>query len=168
MQRAIIRYYRYDCPPAIYDEGFIEDDGQRLRTLTILPTEIAARLAVSWINDGLLPSGTVLYSLGKYHFYGEYFSILELYDPEGEVLGYYSDIATPLEKKEDSEYELHDLILDLWIFPNGRVKELDWDQFKQAERRGVIPHHLAVIARRTLSRLVREAQAGIFPKAYIR
>ena len=168
MQPAIIHYYRYNRPPALYKEGLVEDDGKRLRTYTIVPPEFASRLAASWITDGLLPSGTIVYSLKKHHFYGEYFTILELFDPDGNVLGYYSDIATPLEKTEDGEYELHDLILDLWVFPDGSVRELDWDQFIVAERRQVIPGKLAGIARRTLRRLVQEAHAGRFPVEYIK
>lgn len=168
MQPAIIHYYRYDRPPAVYKEGFVEDDGKCLRTFTLIPPEIAARLAASWIADGLLPSGATLHSLKKYHFYGEYFTILELLDLDGNPLGYYSDIATPLEKNQDGEYELHDLILDLWVFPDGSVRELDWDQFIVAERRRVIPGNLAAIARRTLQRLVRETHAGRFPVEYIK
>lgn len=167
MQRAIIHYYRYNRPPATYIEGFIEDDGQCLRTCTVIPAEFAARLAEAWISDGLLPAGTVIHSLRKYLFYGEYFNILELLGPGGEVLGYYSDIVTPLEKNQEGEYVLHDLILDLWIFPDGQIRELDWDEFADAERRSVISQKLAAIARRTLARLAREARAGIFPGAYV-
>lgn len=168
MQRAVIHYYRYNRPPAIYQEGFLEDDGRRLRTYTVIPPEFSSRLAASWVADGLLPAGTALHSLKKYMFYGEYFTILELFDSGGNVLGYYSDISTPLEKNHDDEYELRDLILDLWVFPDGRVKELDWDEFVLAERRQVISTRLAGIARRTLKRIVAETQAGKFPYAYIK
>lgn len=168
MQRAIIRYYRYNRPPAVYKEGFVQDDGRCLRTLTIIPPGIAARLAASWVADGLLPSGATIHSIKKHHFYSEYFTILELLDVNDKTLGYYSDIATPLEVNKDGEYELHDLMLDLWVFPDGSIRELDWDQFLVAERRRLIPGHLAAIARRTLRRLVQEVQSGRFPQEYIK
>ncbi|MEK7783797.1 MAG: DUF402 domain-containing protein [Chloroflexota bacterium] len=163
-----INYARIGKASTVYTEGFIEDDGMRLRTFNIVPVEYRTAMSEGWWRDGLIPPGQLIYSVAKYHFYNEHFDILELRDEAGALLGYYSDIVTPLQKI-DGEYFLTDLMLDLWVFPDSTAfKELDWDEFEAAVQNGLLSADLQEKALSTMNRLRAEIGQGIFPAAYIR
>jgi predicted RNA-binding protein associated with RNAse of E/G family len=82
------------------------------------------------------------------------------------LLGYYSDIATPL-RKVDGEYFLTDLMLDLWVFPDKTFREVDWDEFEDAVQNGLIAADLQEKALSTMNRLRAETGRGVFPLASI-
>jgi predicted RNA-binding protein associated with RNAse of E/G family len=73
----------------------------------------------------------------KYWFYMEWFSNFLMVRMYGETLGYYLDLHTLL-RKEDGEYTLTDLFLDLWVTPDGYYFELDREEFEQGFRKGLI------------------------------
>jgi predicted RNA-binding protein associated with RNAse of E/G family len=100
----------------IYHEGLVADDGQRLTTFTELTPKECQGLSKAFWNSGLLPHGYLLSSIRKHYFYNQYFDVLAVYGPAGELAGYYCDIATPLRKIGD-EYYLEDLFLDYWLAP---------------------------------------------------
>ena len=81
---------------------------------------------------------------------------------ENHLLGYYCDIVTPL-RKEGAEYYLDDLMLDLWIGPDGTLKEFDWDEFEQAYQQGQISPAQHQIAITTFDWIKEKAIAGSFP-----
>ncbi|MBI3242699.1 MAG: DUF402 domain-containing protein [Chloroflexi bacterium] len=163
-----INYARIGKETAIYTEGLLEDDGKRLRTFNIVPPEYQTPMSEGWWREGLISQGQLIYSVAKYHFYNEHFDVLELRDEAGDLLGYYSDIATPLQKIGD-EYFLTDLMLDLWVFPDSTTfKELDWDEFEAAVQNGLLSDDQQEKALSTMNRLRAEIAQGIFPAAYIR
>lgn len=65
------------------------------------------------------------------------------------------------------DYYLLDLMLDLWIAPDGSCKEMDWDEFDNAVRGKQITEVNQRAAVDTLRRMVDETRAGIFPWAYL-
>jgi predicted RNA-binding protein associated with RNAse of E/G family len=164
--QARIHYVRIGKPATLYTEGFVDDDGYRLITFSITPHEISPRWSKRWQDAGLIPAGRMIGSVEKHHFYGEYFTILKICDEAGRLLGYYCDIATPLQKV-GGDYVLHDLILDLWIYPDLTVRELDWDEFEEARKSGLLSSDLQEKAIATLHRLKAETARGIFPAAYL-
>jgi predicted RNA-binding protein associated with RNAse of E/G family len=105
-------------------------------------------------------------SVEKHLFYDEYFTIMKICDTEGQLLGYYSDVATPLQKTND-EYSLSDLILDVWIYPNSTILELDRDEFEEAISKGLLSIEQQTKAEEVLERLKIEIRRGIFPSAYL-
>ncbi len=165
--KAVIHFARIGKPDTIYTEGLVCDNGQRLDTCTVLPPEAARVWTRSgWQAYGILSDGQVVHTIRKHHFYHEWFSIVELIDSSGTLLGYYCDVLTPL-RKVDGEYYLQDLLLDLWVFPDGSCVELDWDELRDAVRLGMITPSLHQKAEETLSRMVAETQAGVFPVRYL-
>ena len=91
-----INYARFNKETQIFTEGLIEDDGARLKTFSVIPVEYRTPISEAWWRAGLVPHSQLIYSFGKYYFYDEHFDILEPRDEAGNLLGYYSDIATPL------------------------------------------------------------------------
>jgi predicted RNA-binding protein associated with RNAse of E/G family len=164
---AVIHFARIGKKEEIYSEGLVCDDGTRLDTCTILPPE-AAHVWSKSVRQGLgiLSSGETVHTARKHHFYAEWFDIIELLDASGTILGFYCDITTPL-RKVDDEYFVQDLLLDLWVFPDGRFQELDWDEFNAAVQQGLLPLDYQQNAVNTLNLLVEETRKGNFPRSYL-
>jgi len=164
--KVTITLFRLGKPARTYTEGLIADDGAQLRTHSVIPEEFRARWSINWRREGMIPDDCTIYSVRKHLFYRQYFAIMSLFDEHSRLLGYYCDIVTPLRKIGD-HYRLTDLCLDLWIFPDRKVRQLDWDEFEQAVRAGFLNTKVESIARRTVARLAAEAAAGVFPARYI-
>ncbi len=161
-----IHLSRLGKPERSYQEGLVEDNGIYVKTFSIVPEAIGLRLSEKFHNQGWLLQDQLIHSVAKYLFYHEFFSIVEYQDRLGNVLGYYCDIVTPLQRNGE-EYFLTDLILDLWIFPDFRVMELDRDEFETAVSNGLFPVSLERDALATFNRLKVEIEKGVFPKSYV-
>ncbi len=162
-----IHLSRLGKPERVYMEGFVDDDGIRLKTFSSISEPISTHLSEKFIKQGRILRGQLINSVSKYHFYNEFFSIVQYQDRSNSVLGYYCDIVTPLQRNSN-EYFLMDLILDLWITPDLRITELDEDKFQIAVVEGVIPANLEKAALKTFRRLKSEFENGIFPGNYLR
>jgi predicted RNA-binding protein associated with RNAse of E/G family len=163
---AVIHYSRIGKPLDIYVEGLVRDNGIQLDTRTVVSKEFSERWSKRLAENGLLQPGQLVYALQKHHFYTEWFGIMELLDENEQVLGYYCDILTPL-RKEEGRYYVLDLLLDLWIHPNGQYRELDWDEFAAAEMQHLLTEEQSRQAANTLHWLVQETQAGNFPAMFL-
>ncbi len=161
-----IHYTRLGGETDIYTEGLVEDNGTRLKTLTVLPPDVSAQLSQRYRRNGLIAQEQSIRSLSKNHFYDEYFSVMELRDRAGDLLGYYCDITTPLQKT-GGEYFISDLFLDLWIAPDGSMREFDWDELEDAFRKGLISSELKEKAVSVFERLKAETAEGIFPAKHV-
>ncbi len=165
--KAVIHFARVGKDEALYVEELLRDDGVRLDTRSVLPPEAANAWSKSvWRQNGIMANGERVVEVRKHHFYNEWFDVIELLDEAGSLLGYYCDVITPL-RKVDGEYYLRDLLLDLWVFPDGRTVVLDWDEFEAARDAGLVAPEEAEQAVKTLRRMVEEVQQGIFPSVYI-
>ncbi len=162
-----IHYERPGQELTIYTEGFISDDGAQLVTETVIPPPFAVKLTERLRGFGHIGPSDEIDSVRKIYFYGEYFNLLEFRDPAGRLLGHYSDICTPLQKI-DGEYHLTDLFLDLWRYPDGRILELDWDEFAIAIEQGLLTPENIETAKTTFKRLTEEAAQGLYPFVYFR
>lgn len=150
-----------------YTENLVRDDGIRLDTQTIVPAEIAKPWSENkWQKAGMLKQGQIIHTVRKHHFYQEWFAIMELRDAQDELLGYYCDVVTPLVKRADG-YFLRDLILDLWIYPDGSYMELDRDEFAALVQEGRVSLEDQRKAVEMMQRMVTETQSGVFPAKYL-
>jgi Protein of unknown function (DUF402) len=161
-----INYSRIGKALAIYTEGFVDDNGYRLKTFSITPPDISLKWSERWQKEGLLSKGQMIGSVEKHLFYDEYFTIMKICGTESQLLGYYCDVATPLQKVGD-EYSLSDLILDIWIYPDATILELDRDEFEEAVHSGLISAEQQIKAEEVLRRLKTEIKQGLFPSAYL-
>ena len=169
-----IHYHRPGKPLTVYTEDFVSDDGISLRTFKTLPPEIVERLSLSMQKDGLIGPERRVLTVAKLYFYNENFNLLEFRDTNGELLGHYSDIGTPLTKIDGGlsrdlggGYAMTDWFLDLWLAPDGTFIELDWDEFHAALTAGLLTDEEASQALATLVRLTKEISAGLYPGKYI-
>lgn len=96
-----------------------------------------------------------------------WFDVAAIYDPDTNFNGYYCDICTPIKRIPDG-FTTTDLILDLWIFPNGQYRILDKQEYDQAVKKGWISKALQKNVETELHRLIELVEAKKFPSLTIK
>jgi predicted RNA-binding protein associated with RNAse of E/G family len=162
-----IEYIRPGKDVTQYEEEFFAQDKICLRTFKTLPKEISVRLSKALLEQNMIQPQQRVGTISKLYFFNEPFNLLEFREIDGTLLGYYSDIGEPALQLSPTQFQMTDLFLDIWLFPDGRLLELDWDEFEEAIGKKVITSAQAELARATMKRLVAEAAEGIYPGRYI-
>ena len=161
-----IEYVRPGKETSFYIEDLVYIDSLRLKTFKTLPPEIASRLAQSMVAEGLIAPHQQAVMVAKTYFFKEHFNLLEFRDENRNLLGYYSDIGTPLSKTEDG-YMMTDWFLDIWLKPDGVLMELDIDEFEEAISQNLLSSLEVDQAHTAFARLIEEVKKGIHPSAYL-
>jgi predicted RNA-binding protein associated with RNAse of E/G family len=161
-----IEYIRPGKDTSLYIEDLVFVDSVCLKTFKTLPPEIASRLAQSMVVEGLIAPHQKAVMVAKTYFFEEHFNLLEFRDENGDLLGYYSDIGSPLFNTEDG-YRMTDWFLDIWLKPDGSLMELDIDEFEEAISQNLLSSLEVDQARSTFARLIEEVKKGIYPYAYL-
>ena len=161
-----IEYIRPGKYMHVYEEDFLSLDESCLRTHKVLPEDVSVALGNALVSQGLVAAGERVGIIDKTYFFREPFNLLEFRRTDGSLLGYYSDIGEPVVQLSEGEFQMTDLFLDVWLFPDGRLLELDWDEFEEAVNGRVITPAQAELARETMRRIVDETAKGIYPFRY--
>lgn len=163
-----IHYTRlHGKPLTIYHETLLAEDALRLKTEGLVSPDERLAFSELWWKAGLIPPGRQIARLVKHYFFDEWFDVLQIQTEAGEVLGYYSDICTPLVRTGLGLYATTDLCLDLWLGADGVVKELDWDEFEHTAQQNLMTPPQQAQAKQALARLVAETAQGTYPRNYI-
>ena len=161
-----IEYIRPGKGTTFYIEDLLFADSLCLKTFKTLPPEIISALAQGMVAAGMIAPYEKTVMVAKTYFFKEHFNVLEFLDEDRNVLGYYSDIGTPLTQTEEG-YRMTDWFLDIWLKPDGSLMELDIDEFEEAISMNLLSSPEVVQARSTFARLIAEAKTGIYPHAYL-
>jgi len=161
-----IEYIRPGKEVTYYEEDFLAQDETCVRTFKTLPEDISVRLSNALVEQELIQPGQRVGTIAKVYFFTEPFNILEFRELDGNLLGHYSDIGEPAIRVSENEIQMTDLFLDIWLHPDGRLLELDWDEFEEAIEKNVISSSQVNLARNTMQRLVDEVTRGIYPLKY--
>lgn len=108
-------------------------------------------------------------SLLWFTFPGKWYEVAAFYDPEGELLGHYTNVIRPASFEGD-RWSITDLFLDVWQ-PADAPEEpeiLDREELHEARRRGWIEEGEADRAEATTDRIRRRAASGEWPPAAVR
>jgi predicted RNA-binding protein associated with RNAse of E/G family len=162
-----IEYIRPGKEITYYEEDFVSQDDVCLRTFKTLPPDISEHLSRALLKQGLILPGQQVFTIGKTYFFAEPFNLLEFRETNGDLLGYYSDIGEPTIQLDSNTFQMTDLFLDIWLYPDGRLLELDWDEFEEAIENQMITSAQADIAREAMKRLVAEVKEDIYPSSYL-
>lgn len=165
--RVHMEYIRPGKETTYYEEDFVSQNDICLRTRRTLPPEIIERLSRALQEQKLIAAHQQVGSIAKTYFFTEPFNLLEFHDLDGNLLGHYSDIGTPAVQLTADTYQMTDLYLDIWLFPDGRLLELDWDEFEEALQKGILSAEQAEFAKTAMERIVREVEQGVYPKQYL-
>jgi predicted RNA-binding protein associated with RNAse of E/G family len=162
-----IEYIRPGKDVTEYREDLLAENEQYIRTFKVFPEAIITSLTASLRKNGFISNDQTTTSITKIYFFHEHFDLLLFHDEQGEILGYYSDIGTPLIKTANG-YQMTDWFLDIWLSPDGTLFELDIDEFEEALSKNLLSTTEAEIARNTFARLIHDARQGIYPQAYMK
>lgn len=161
-----IKYIRPGKDVTYYEEDFLAREENCVRTFKTLPDDISKGLSQALASQKLIGLDRRVGTIAKAYFFDEPFNLLEFRETDGSLLGYYSDIGEPAVQLSPTEFQMTDLFLDIWLFPDGRLLELDWDEFEEAIQKNLITAEQADLARETMRRLVEEEGSGIYPSKY--
>ncbi|HVA90982.1 MAG TPA: DUF402 domain-containing protein [Chloroflexota bacterium] len=118
-----------------------------------------------WDGPGEPRVGEITFTRGdrflEYYYPGRGYAIWQIARPDGSLKGWYCNISTPVEQSGDT-LSFRDLLLDLLVYPDGRLSVLDRDEFEAARREGLDPGE-AVMAQAALAEVLAIAEAGGAP-----
>jgi predicted RNA-binding protein associated with RNAse of E/G family len=97
-----------------------------------------------------------------FEFVNDWFEIIKIWNHDGGFVGYYCNINAP-PVRFDGGYEITDLFLDLWVFPDMEYIVLDEDELLEAVERNWINVSLKEKAQEVLSKLMEMVETGEFP-----
>ena len=166
INEVMIEYIRPGKDVNQYVEEVVFEDDHCLKTFKQFPDDIAKRLTLSLQSNGFITKQQNTTCISKVYFFEEHFNVLQFQDQNRQTLGYYSDVGTPLIKTATG-YQMTDWFLDIWLTPEGKLFELDLDEFEVAIANKLLTVQEVQIARDTFARLIDEVKRGIYPKAYL-
>jgi protein associated with RNAse G/E len=118
-----------------------------------------------WQGPGEPEVGEIRFVRGdrfiEHYFPGRGYAIWQIEQPDGSVKGWYCNISTLVEEHDDT-LSFRDLLLDLLVYPDGRMVELDRDEFEAAQGGGLDPAEAAA-AEAALAEVREMAQSGTPP-----
>jgi len=101
-----------------------------------------------------IPKGSL--TLGHY-WRDRGYVLWELYDPDGGLIGYWFHLCEALRIGEDF-IEYLDLLLDLWLYPDGSFVELDREEMDACAHAGTLSERQAAWIERWSGIIRRSAQ----------
>ncbi len=161
-----IEYIRPGKDVNQYVEDVIFEDDRCIKTFKEFPDDTAKRLTLSLQSNGFITKQQTTTCISKVYFFAEHFNVLQFQDQNRQTIGYYSDVGTPLIKTATG-YQMTDWFLDIWLTPEGKLFELDLDEFEVAMANQLLTAQEGQIARDTFARLIDEVKRGIYPNAYL-
>ena len=118
------------------------------------------RLSARWTRP-LMPLGYVTFETGdhftEWFFSDRWYNIFEIASPDGTLKGWYCNVAAPAVIEADDLF-CRDLILDLWVTPEGATSVLDEDDFAAEQSLDAATRAQALAGLAELQRLVAERQ----------
>jgi len=96
-------------------------------------------------------------------FIQEGYKISKFFDNNGKFLYWYCDIVDVDFDAASNTYLLTDLLVDVQIFENAKVKVLDTDELAEALEQGLINTEQACKALKRLDKLLKMIYEGKFP-----
>ena len=85
------------------------------------------------------------------------------YDINGQFLYWYCDIIEVVYDASSDTYTMNDLLLDIKVFPDGRVILLDAEELAEAIEDRLITNDQVCMSLRTLDGLLKMIYSGNFP-----
>lgn len=86
----------------------------------------------------------------------------KVYDSAGALVYWYCDIVKPDIDQENGIYTFHDLLIDVLIYPDGKVKVVDLDEFADVMEQGILDPAVCLEALRNTDALLKKIYAGEF------
>ncbi len=97
----------------------------------------------------------------EYYYSDRWFNIFQVFGADGTLKGWYCNICKPARFLGD-QIDFVDMVLDVFVYPDGRPLVLDEDEFEE-KRRSIYSAEDAQKAREAVDQLLEMAQRGVHP-----
>ena len=98
------------------------------------------------------------------YFLKEGYKVSKFYREDGTLMYWYCDIIDYTYDKKDNSYVFTDLLADVLIYPDGRVKVVDVGEIADALTDGTLSVEKMIPALRSLDKLLKIIYSGEFSK----
>ena len=98
------------------------------------------------------------------YFFKEGFKVSKFYKPDGSLLYYYCDIVEFEPNATDHSLTVTDLLADVIIYPDGKLRIMDLDELADAQEQSLITSVQLLRSLRQLDKLLNIIQKGEFSK----
>lgn len=116
-------------------------------------------LVTTW--DCIRPRDDINHGISAY-FCKDGYKISKMFDADNKLVYWYCDIMTMMEGDKEGELVYEDMLLDVIIFPDGKVEVVDADEFAQAMENEMISKDKAIQALKSLDKLLKMIYSGKF------
>jgi hypothetical protein len=89
--------------------------------------------------------------------------VSQFLDARGALLYWYIDLVEVRHDPATDAFDLHDLLADVRVMPDGRVEVIDLDELADALEQQLITPGQGVLALRILHQLLHDLQTGVQP-----
>ena len=104
----------------------------------------------------------------SYTFLKDGFKVGRFYDDQGKFLYWYCDIIDVVYEEEYDRYTLVDLLIDIKIMPDGKIRLLDADELADAAQKGLINLEEVCRALKKMDNLLKMIYSQDFPPVVCR
>jgi hypothetical protein len=101
----------------------------------------------------------------SFTFLDKGYKLGRFYDRNKNFLYWYCDILDAQYEQTSDTYTLNDLLVDIRIYPDGKVEVLDADELAQALEEGLVSREQAAVSLKILDGLLKMIYGGEFPPA---
>ncbi len=144
----------------LYRRRFIPDEKILLKDDIIVSLD-SERLITKW---SVLTKRHDFTHGSSCYFFNEGWKISRFLDDEENLVYWYCDIIESEYNEEDNAYTLNDLLIDVIIYPDGRIHVVDIDEAALALEDNIIPKELVIKALYRLNALLKVIYSGDFDR----
>ena len=146
--------------PILYRKRIIPDECVCLKDDEVLCCD-KEMIVTRW--NTLHPKKTLHHGYSCY-FLERGYKISKFYDHDGRLISWYCDIVSVSCEPQRNTYVFTDLLADVVVYPDGRVRVVDLDELADALRDGLISSEELQLALRRLDKLLSVIYAGHFDR----
>ena len=144
----------------LFRRRFLPDEITELKDDNIL--SISENILItSW--NVLKPRDDIASGISAY-FFNLGVKVSKVFNADGELVYWYCDIVEPQIDAEKGTYIFNDLLIDVLVYPDGRVKVVDMDEFADVIEQKLLDRSQGIEALRRTDHLLQMIYSGQFNK----
>ena len=144
----------------LFRKRYLPDETIELKDDIIL-SHTDHMLITKW--DVLKPRSDIAYGFSAY-FFDTGVKVSKIYNADQKLVYWYCDIVEPQIDTETDMYIFTDLLIDILIYPDGRVEVADLDEFADMMEQNILTASLSIEALRRTDHLLSLIYSGNFHK----
>lgn len=98
------------------------------------------------------------------YFIDDGIKVSKIFDVNGRFVYWYCDIIETVHNKDCDSFTFNDLLIDILVYPDGRVEVVDMDEFADAMENKILSNSTIASALRNADTLLKTIYSGNFSK----